>query len=62
MLQTAGLLKIADYDLIEMGQAERYYYRDRYIPEEEPTIAARLADNLHSKPKYHHTPSGLVFT
>lgn len=60
-LQTAGLLRIADYELVEIGNAERYYYRDRYDREDEETLAARLADNLHSKPKYHHSPSGPVF-
>jgi len=60
-LQTAGLLKIAKYDLVEIGAEERYYYRDHYVRDEEPTKAARLADNLHSKPRYKNTPSGRVF-
>ena len=60
-LQTAGLLKIAKYDLVEIGAEERYYYRDHYVRAEEPTKAARLADNLHSKPRYKNTPSGRVF-
>lgn len=60
-LQTEGLLRIAKYELVEIGTAERYYYRDRYVREEEPTTAARLADNLHSQPKYRNTPAGRVF-
>lgn len=60
-LQTAGLLKIAKYELIEIGTEERYYYRDKYVRAEEPTPAARLADNLHSQPKYRNTPTGRLF-
>lgn len=60
-LQTEGLLRIAKYELVEIGTAERYYYRDRYVREEEPTTAARLADNLHSQPRYKNTPTGRVF-
>ena len=60
-LQTEGLLRIAKYELVEIGTAERYYYRDRYVREEEPTTAARLADNLHSQPRYRNTPTGRVF-
>jgi hypothetical protein len=60
-LQKEGLLRIAKYELVEIGTAERYYYRDRYVREEEPTTAARLADNLHSQPRYRNTPAGRVF-
>ncbi|MFZ1538766.1 MAG: hypothetical protein WAT23_15455 [Chromatiaceae bacterium] len=60
-LQTAGLLRIAAYELVEIGTAERYYYRDRYVRKEELTAAARLADNLHSQPRYRNTPAGRLF-
>jgi hypothetical protein len=60
-LQTEGLLRIVKYELVEIGTAERYYYRDRYVRDEEPTTAARLADNLHSQPRYRNTPAGRVF-
>jgi hypothetical protein len=60
-LQMAGLLKIAKYQLVKIKEDERYYYRDRYVPEEEPTTEARLADNLHNKPKYRNTSTGRVF-
>jgi len=60
-LQAAGLLRIAKYELVEIGAAERYFYRDRYVRAEEPTAAARLADNLHSQPRYRNTPTGRVF-
>ena len=60
-MQTKGLLKIAKYDLIEIGTEKSYYYRDRYVKAEEPTPAARRADNLHSQPRYRNTPTGRVF-
>ncbi|HEX2511293.1 MAG TPA: hypothetical protein VHK44_01710, partial [Xanthobacteraceae bacterium] len=60
-LQAKGILKIAKYELVEIGTEERYYYRDRYVREEEPTTAARLADNLHNQPRYRNTPTGRVF-
>jgi len=60
-LQMAGLLKIAKYQLVKIKEDEQYYYRDRYVPEEEPTTEARLADNLQNKPKYRNTSTGRVF-
>jgi hypothetical protein len=60
-LQEKGVLKIAKYELVEIGTEDRFYYRDRYVRAEEPTVAARLADNLHSKPRYRNTPTGRVF-
>lgn len=60
-LQTEGILRIAKYELVEIGTAERFYYRDRYVREEEPTTAAQLADNLVSQPRYRNTPTGRVF-
>ncbi|NOJ50437.1 hypothetical protein [Bradyrhizobium archetypum] len=63
-LQIAGLLKIAKYQLVKIKEDEdagRYYYRDRYVREEEPTTAARLADNLPNKPRYRNTSTGRVF-
>jgi hypothetical protein len=63
-LQRAGVLKIAKYQLVTIKEdpvAERYYYRDRYVREEEPTTAARLADNLPNKPRYRNTSTGRVF-
>jgi len=60
-LQDQGVLRIAKFDLIEVGDAERFYYRDRYVRSEEPTPAKRLADNLHSMPRYRNTPAGRVF-
>jgi hypothetical protein len=60
-LQQHGLLRIAAYDLIQIEATERFYYRDRYIRSEEPTTAARLADNLLSQPRYHTTEAGRVF-
>lgn len=60
-LQTKGLLKIAKYDLVEIGTEEQYYYRDHYVRAEETTPALRLADNLHSQPRYRNTPTGRQF-
>ena len=61
-LQVAGVLKIAKYQLVTIKEDERrYYYRDRYVREEEPTTEARLADNLEHKPRYRNTSTGRVF-
>jgi hypothetical protein len=64
-LQTKGVLKILKYLLVKRQgdppEGDQYYYRDQYVPEEEPTIPVRLADNLDSKPRYRNTPSGRVF-
>jgi hypothetical protein len=67
-LQTAGLLKITKYLIVKREPGvgfppaeKRYYYRDRYVREEEPTTAARLADNLENQPRYRNTSTGRVF-
>jgi hypothetical protein len=60
-LQMAGLLKLDKLLLVKYKDPEHYYYRDHYVPEEEPTTEARLADNLRNKPKYRNTSTGRVF-
>jgi hypothetical protein len=57
-LQEAGILVLHDFVAIHIQLSDEWYFRDRYVPEEEPTPTARLADNLRSKPRFHRTPDG----
>jgi len=57
-LQEAGILKLRDFVAIHIHLSDEWYFRDRYDRQEEPTRAARLADNLRSKPRFHRTPDG----
>lgn len=59
--QDAGLLKLAEYDLIELRAQERWYYRDRYDHATEKPPAKKEADNLPGKRRYRSTPTGPVF-
>jgi hypothetical protein len=59
-LQQAGVLRIQAYVAIHIHLSDEWYFRDRYEPAEEPTPAARMADNLLSKPRFHRTPDGRV--
>lgn len=57
-LQDGDLLRLRDFELLELRSSQRWYYRDRYIAADEPTVAAREADNLRSKPRYRTTAAG----
>jgi hypothetical protein len=51
-LQTAGLLVLQDFVLVHVSEDDRYYYRDRFVRQDEPTKPRQVADNLPSKPRY----------
>lgn len=61
-LQQDGILIIKYYDLVHVPALPGYYYRDRFVAAIENTPAKRMADNLHSKPRYRSTPDGPVFS
>ncbi len=60
-LQQDGILIIKYFDLVHVPARNAYYYRDHYVAALENTPAKRIADNLHSKPRYRSTPDGPVF-
>ncbi|MDO8458991.1 MAG: hypothetical protein Q7T07_18985 [Burkholderiaceae bacterium] len=60
-LQQDGILIIKYFDLVHVPGRQAYYYRDHYVAALENTPAKRVADNLHSKPRYRSTPEGPVF-
>ena len=60
ILEKAGILTLHDFVAVHIHLSDEWYFRDRYEREEEPTLAARLADNLRSKPRFHRTPDGHV--
>ena len=60
-LQKEGVLIIKYFDLVHFSARDTYYYRDHYVAALEDTPAKRVADNLHSKPRYRSTPEGPVF-
>ena len=56
-------MTINDFDRITTTDAQgqrRYYYRDRYVRKEEPTVAKRLADNLVNRPKFRTAHDGTI--
>jgi hypothetical protein len=59
-LQDQGVLVLDDYVAVHVSASDRWYYRDRYVRAEEPTVPKRLADNLDHKPRFRRTPAGLT--
>ncbi len=60
-LQAQGVLSINDFDLIQLTESNRFYYRDRYSARLEKTPAVREADNLVNRPRFRSTPTGPEF-
>jgi hypothetical protein len=61
ILEEAGILVLHDFVAVHIhltDDTDQWYFRDKYVRSEEPTVAARLADNLRSKPRFHRTADG----